>query len=75
MECLFRMDMSVPETSKHLGIAVSTAYARRDRAILTISGHLASSVDLDQDSWKILNEVGTLNTTSVDITELFNNLK
>lgn len=75
MECLFKMNMSVPETSKHLGIAVSTAYARRDRAMLTISGHLGSSVDLDQSNWKILDDINHLNTSSMDITELFNGLK
>lgn len=75
VECLFKMDMSVPEASKYLGIAVSTAYSRRDRAMLTISGHLSSSLDLDQSNWKILTEITKLQPSSVDITELFNNLK
>ena len=57
MDCLFRRDMTIPETSKFLDIAVSTAYTRRDRALLTLSGYLASSLDLDENSWKIIADL------------------
>lgn len=75
IECLFVRDMSIPEASKHLGIAVSTAYTRRDRAMLSLSGHLMSSVDLDNKTWKILNDVNTLTKDQGEINSLFNNLE
>jgi len=75
INCLFRMNMTVPEASRHLGISLNTAYQKRDRALVSISGTLASFLDLDQDRWKLLTQIGNLEPSSVDITELFQNLK
>jgi len=74
LECLFKMNMSIPEVSKHLNIAISTAYTRRDRGFLAISGSLASLVDLDDESWKVLNQVGLMDKDKVDIKKFYSNL-
>jgi len=74
MVCLFVMNMSIPETSQHLKIPISAAYKRRDRGLSTISGTIASFIDLDDPSWRLLNNINSLEPSSVDITELFNNL-
>lgn len=71
LHCLFRMGMSIPEAGKYLGIAVCTAYARRDRAFCTISGYLMSGVDLNQETWKILDETKDIKSSSSDISSLF----
>lgn len=71
LECLFVMNLSIPDTSKHLGIAISTAYTRRDRGLATISGLVTNSnIDTDQASWKTLNDISQIRSSSVDITEL-----
>lgn len=71
LNCLFKMNMSIPEASKHLNIAICTAYTRRDRAFSAISGHLFSGVDLNQNNWKILQEVSCIESVTTDITKLF----
>jgi DNA-directed RNA polymerase specialized sigma24 family protein len=74
LECIFRRDMSVPEASRHLGIAISTAYSRKERGLRSMSGTLASFVDLDDPNWKILSNVSQLEDESVDISQFFHNL-
>jgi hypothetical protein len=69
--CIFRYNLTVPQVSKELGIAVSTAYQRRDRGLRAISGTLASFIDLDQDSWRILNETAELPKEDIDIGQFF----
>lgn len=74
MTCLFIMNMSIPESAEYLKIPISAAYKRRDHGLSTISGTIASFVDLDEPSWRVLNNINNLEPSSVDITELFNNL-
>jgi hypothetical protein len=69
---LFRYNLSVPEISKELKIAVSTAYQRRDRGLRAISGTLASFIDLDQQSWKILEKTSSLDPALIDVTKFYN---
>ena len=74
LSCIFTRNMSVPEVSKHLGIAISTAYSRKERGIRTISGTLSSFVNLDKESWEILNNVEYLEDEVISITQFYNNL-
>lgn len=69
--CLFKMNMSIPEASRHLNIAVCTAYNRRDRALSSISGHLVSGLNVDQKSWRVLDDVMSLKPSTTDISDLF----
>lgn len=68
---LFRYNLTVPQVSEKLGIAVSTAYQRRDRGLRAISGTLASFVDLDKSSWQILDETSQLPQEKIDIAQFF----
>lgn len=71
LECMFAMNMSIPDVSKHLGIAISTAYTRRDRGLSTLSGLIVNSnINVEQASWRTLNDISQLKSSSVDITEL-----
>ena len=74
LTCLYKMNMSIPETSRHLGIAVSTAYSRRDRGLLAISGVVTSVANPDNPSWKVLNELSEVQTGNLDISEIFKNM-
>jgi hypothetical protein len=71
LKCIFKYNMSVPEAARHLDISVSAAYQRKDRGLQAISGTLATFVDLDDDSWRILNNVNELKDDKIDITNLF----
>lgn len=71
LECIFMMNMSVPEASRHLGIAVSTAYQRKERGVRAISGTLASYVDLDDPSWKVFESVAKLEEDRIDIRQFY----
>ncbi|RMG74275.1 MAG: hypothetical protein D6710_01795 [Nitrospirae bacterium] len=75
LECIFIRGMSVLETSKHLSIATATVYHRRERGLRSISGTLATYVDLDSPSWKILENVQDLDDDVVDIRQFFIDLK
>jgi hypothetical protein len=57
MNCLYKMNMSIPEASRHLGIAVSTAYARKERALIAISGLVVTRKSSKQKSWKVINKL------------------
>jgi hypothetical protein len=59
LSCLYGMNMSIPEASKHLGIAVSTAYQRAYRGLTAISGAVAESYDLTKSNWKLLTDIAT----------------
>lgn len=59
LECVYEQNMSVPEASRHLGIAISTAYQRANRGLKAISGHVAMNVNLDQANWKVFKEIDT----------------
>jgi hypothetical protein len=71
LTCLYRYNLTVPQVSDHLSIAVSTTYQRKERGLRAISGTLASFVDLDQDSWKVLEETTELAESDIDITRFF----
>ena len=73
LECLFIRNLSIPEASKELGIATSTAYQRRDRGLSCLSGCLATYVDLDQESWEILKDVTKLPEDVIDIKQFYTN--
>ena len=73
LECVFKMNLSVPEASRHLGIAVSTAYQRVNRGIKAISGTLCTYVDLDDDSWKLIENISSLDDQDVDIKQFYEN--
>jgi len=73
LTCVFKHNMSIPEASRYLGIAVSTAYQRKERGVKAISGTLATYVDLDKKSWEILDEVEGLSDNQVDVTQFFQN--
>jgi len=74
LECVFMMDMSIPEASRHLKIAVSTAYQRAQRGIRAISGTLITYVDLDLPKWKILNSIKDLEDDDVDVKKFYDNV-
>ena len=74
LSCIFRRNMSVPEVSRHLNIAISTAYARRERGLRCISGTLSSFVDLDQDNWRIIQDIDILEDEDVSIDQFYNNV-
>jgi hypothetical protein len=71
LTCIFRYNLTVSQVSKHLEIAISTAYQRRDRGIRAISGTLASFVDLDNDMHQVLDDVSELSDDKIDITRFF----
>jgi len=73
LTCVYKYNMSVPEASRHLGISVSTAYMRRDRGLLAISGTLVSYVDLDQTSWRILDDVANLEEEEISVDQFIRN--
>jgi len=75
LSCIFTRDMSVPEVSKHLGIAISTAYTRKERGIRAISGTLATYVDLDTKSWEILGSVNGLDEKDISINQFYNDVE
>lgn len=68
---IFRYNLTVPQVSKELNIAVSTAYQRRDRGLKAISGTLSSFIDLDQDNWKILEETSVLPEDKISIGKFY----
>lgn len=72
LTCLFRRNMSVPEASRFLEIAVSTAYTRRDRGLRAISGTLCQFVDLDKNRWEILEDITDLDKDKIDISNIYN---
>jgi hypothetical protein len=74
LSCIFRRNMSVPEVSKHLRIAISTAYARKERGLKAISGTLTSFIDLDQERWRVINEIHEVEPARVDIKQFYNNI-
>jgi hypothetical protein len=74
LSCIFRRNMSVPEVSKHLRIAISTAYARKERGLKAISGTLTSFIDLDQERWRVINEIHEVEPERVDIQQFYNNI-
>lgn len=74
LSCIFRRNMSVPEVSRHLKIAISTAYARKERGLRAISGTLASFIDLDQENWKIINDIDSVEDSTVDIKQFYDNV-
>jgi hypothetical protein len=71
LTCIFRYNLTVPQTSEQLSIAISTAYQRRDRGIRAISGTLASFVDLDESNHDILQNVESLSDAQIDITRFY----
>jgi len=73
LKCIFKHNMSVVETSKHLNIAICTTYQRKDRGIRAISGTLASFVDLDNETWKVFKDVSGLREEDIDITQYYVN--
>ena len=74
LTCLFRRNMSVPEASRHLDIAISTAYARKERGLKAISGTLSQYIDLDKPNWEVLAEVTGLDWKTIDISQFFHNV-
>ena len=74
LSCIFTRNMSVPEVSKYLGIAISTAYTRKERGIRAISGTLATYVDLDDENWEILDNIKDLEEEDVSISQFFNKI-
>ncbi len=68
---IFRYNLTVPQVSRELNIAVSTAYQRRDRGMKAISGTLASFVDLDQPSHHVLEETAGLDPEDVSIKKFY----
>lgn len=50
--CLYRYNLTVPQAAKFLGIAVSTAYQRKERALNALSGYIVSQTELQDASWK-----------------------
>ena len=75
LSCIFTRNMSVPEVSKHLGIAISTAYTRKERGIRAISGTLATYIDLDTKSWEILSSVNNLDKEDISINQFYKNVE
>ena len=75
LSCIFTRNMSVPEVSKYLGIAISTAYTRKERGIRAISGTLASYIDLDTKSWEILNSINTLDEDDISINQFYKDVE
>jgi hypothetical protein len=71
LTCIFRYNLTVPQVSKQLNIAVSTAYQRRDRGLRAISGTLSSFIDLDKPSWEILNDTAVLPEEDIDISKYY----
>ena len=63
LTCVHMMNMSVPEASRHLGIAISTAYTRANRGTAAISGSVALHVNLDQPNWKVMVQIEEVNLT------------
>jgi hypothetical protein len=74
LSCIFTRNMSVPEVSRHLGIAISTAYTRKERGIRAISGTLSSYIDLDKENWAILDNVEKLEDNDISISQFFNKI-
>jgi len=72
LTCLYRRNMSVPEASRHLKIAVSTAYTRRDRGLKSISGTLCQYIDLDKSRNDILVDITHLKKDDINITNFYN---
>lgn len=60
LNCVYNLNMSIQEASKHLGIAISTAYQRANRGIRAISGAISLNVDLDQNNWKVFKQIEDL---------------
>jgi len=73
LECLFKRNMSVVETSKHLKLAICTIYQRKARGMMAISGTLASFIDLDDKAWRIFTNVSGLKEKDIDITQYYVN--
>lgn len=73
LECLFKRNMSVVETSKHLKLAICTIYQRKARGMMAISGTLASFVNLDDETWRIFSNVSGLKEEDIDITQYYVN--
>ena len=55
--CLYRYNLTVPQAAKKLGIAVSTAYQRKERALNTLSGYIIANAKLHEASWQTFEEL------------------
>ena len=75
LTCIFRYNLTVPQASAELDIAVSTAYQRKERGLKAISGTLASFIDLDQIPWKVINEASRLLKEDVEIDQFLKKKK
>jgi len=51
ISCLFRYNLTVPQAAKKLGIAVSTAYQRKERALNILSGYIVANTSINDISW------------------------
>jgi predicted DNA-binding protein YlxM (UPF0122 family) len=72
IECIYIKNMSIPEIAKELNIPISAAYQRKQRALTCISGTLITYVDMDNQSWQILEDIANLDTKDIDIKQFFN---
>ena len=57
IEYLYRYNLTVAQTAQELGIAVSTAYQRKNKALIALSGFICSKSENDTSSWYILNSI------------------
>lgn len=57
VNCVYNMNLSIQEASRHLEISPSTAYQRLKRGLYAISGFIASNSDTSNPSWKIFQEL------------------
>jgi hypothetical protein len=58
--CLYDQNMSIPEASRHLGIAISTAYQRVSRGMRAISGAVAAHTDTQGASERIFRDISDI---------------
>jgi len=57
---IFKYNLTVPEAARELGIAVSTAYQRKDRALVILSGFIdRHGTTQEHASWRVLTSLDT----------------